>query len=242
MTVVGPLRYLRVVLVLAGLACLALYPLMLFWPTGWAWHVGHSAYPMMLVGIYATLGVFLIVAARDPLAHLSLIWFTVWSSVIHGGIMAVQAVSQTDQMGHLAGDVPALFIVAIALAVLTRRSRGTDAPHRSKIDTFNSARKECDMIGVVVTFRCAEIFDERSIRKIAESARARFAGMPALRSKAFTFNSGKREATNFYVWDTEDAAKAFFTEDLLERVAGLYGVRPHVEFVQIAALVENNRA
>ena len=72
MAVVGPLRYLRVVLVLAGLACLALYPLMLFWPTGWAWHVGHSAYPMMLVGIYATLGVFLIVAARDPQAvHLS---------------------------------------------------------------------------------------------------------------------------------------------------------------------------
>lgn len=79
MTVVDRLRYLRVVLISAGLACLALYPLMLFWPSGWAWHVGHSAYPMMIVGIYATLGVFLILAARDPLANLSLIWFTVWS-------------------------------------------------------------------------------------------------------------------------------------------------------------------
>ena len=78
---------------------------------------------MMIVGIYATLGVFLILAARDPLANLSLIWFAVWSSVVHGGIMAVQAVTQPGQMGHLAGDVPALFIVAVALAILTPRSR-----------------------------------------------------------------------------------------------------------------------
>ena len=122
MTVVDRLRYLRVVLVLAGLACLALYPLMLLWPSGWAWHDGHSDYPLMIVGLYATLGVFLILAARDPLANLSLIWFTVWSSAVHGAIMAVQAVTQPAQMGHLAGDVPALFIVAGALAILTPRS------------------------------------------------------------------------------------------------------------------------
>ncbi len=98
------------------------------------------------------------------------------------------------------------------------------------------------MIGVFVTFRYADNFDEQAVRKIAETARARFEGMPGLRSKAFTVNSGMREATNFYVWDSEDAAKAFFTDELVERVAGLYGVRPSVEFVQIATLVENNRA
>ena len=127
MTSVDRLKYLRVVLILAGIACLALYPLMLLWPSGWVWHSGHSDYPMMLVGVYATLGVFLILAARDPLAHLSLIWFTVWSSVVHAAIMAVQAVTQPDQMGHLVGDVPALLIVAIALAVLTPSSGGTNA-------------------------------------------------------------------------------------------------------------------
>ena len=97
------------------------------------------------------------------------------------------------------------------------------------------------MIGVFVTFRYGDNFDEQAVRKIAETARARFEGMPGLRSKALTVNSGKREATNFYVWDSEDAAKAFFTDELMERVTGLYGVRPSVEFVQIASLVENSR-
>jgi hypothetical protein len=97
------------------------------------------------------------------------------------------------------------------------------------------------MIGVFVTFRYGDNFNEQTVRKIAETARPKFEGMAALRSKAFTLNSAKHEATNFYVWDSEDAAKAFFTEELLERVTGLYGVRPTVEFVQIAALVENVR-
>ena len=94
------------------------------------------------------------------------------------------------------------------------------------------------MIGVFVTFSYGDNFDEQAVRKIAETARARFEGMPGLRSKAFTVNSRKREATNFYVWDSEDAAKAFFTDALLERVTSLYGARPGVQFVQIAALVE----
>jgi hypothetical protein len=86
-----------------------------------------------------------------------------------------------------------------------------------------------------------DIFAPPLTRKIAETARARFEGMAGLRSKAFTFNPTKREAVNFYVWDSEDAAKAFFTDELLKRVTGLYGVRPIVEIVQIATLVENTR-
>jgi len=127
MTVVQRLSYLRVALLIVGIACLALYPLMLFWPSGWAWHVGHSAYPMMIVGIYATLGVFLILAARNPLANLSLIWFTVWSSIVHGGIMAVQALTETGQRGHLMGDVPVLFVAAVVLVALTPRGKDANA-------------------------------------------------------------------------------------------------------------------
>ncbi|MDM0112609.1 hypothetical protein QTI66_10655 [Variovorax sp. J22R133] len=125
MTSMDRLGFLRVALVVTGLTCLALYPLMVVWPSGWAWHAGHSDYPLMIAGIYATLGVFLLRAVRDPLAHLSLIWFTVWSSIVHGGIMAVQALTQPGQMGHLVGDVPALFIAALALAVLTPRGVDT---------------------------------------------------------------------------------------------------------------------
>ena len=95
------------------------------------------------------------------------------------------------------------------------------------------------MIGVFVTFRYDDNFDERAVRRIAATARARFEGMPGLRSKAFTLNGGKPEAVNFYVWDSEGVAKEFFTDQLLARLAGLYGVRPSIEFVQIAALVEN---
>lgn len=98
------------------------------------------------------------------------------------------------------------------------------------------------MIGVRVTFRYGDNFDEHAIRKIAETARPRFEGMPGLRSKAFTLSSGKRQAMNFYVWDSEDAARAFFTDELLQRLTGLYGVRPDVEFVEIVTLVENTKS
>ena len=98
------------------------------------------------------------------------------------------------------------------------------------------------MTGVFVTFPLGDTFDERAVRKIAETARAKFEGMPGLHSKAFTLNSERREATNFYVWESEGAAKAFFTDELLARVTDLYGVRPDVEFVQIAALAESVRA
>src|SRR5262249_50633655 len=117
------LKYLRIALVLFGIIFICIYPLMIVWPSGWKWHSGYSDYPLMIVGIYATLGVFLILAARDPLAHRSLIWFTIWSSAVHGGIMAVQALAPHSH-GHLVGDVPAPLIVAIVLALLTPRGSG----------------------------------------------------------------------------------------------------------------------
>jgi hypothetical protein len=105
-----------------------IYPLTVLWPSGWSWHTeGRSAYLEMIIGIYATLGVFLVVASRNPLAHRSLIWFTVWSSIVHGGVMAVQSVVYAHSMGHLWGDVLALFAVAAVLALLTIGVRGSSA-------------------------------------------------------------------------------------------------------------------
>jgi heme-degrading monooxygenase HmoA len=95
------------------------------------------------------------------------------------------------------------------------------------------------MIAVFVTFRYESGFDADVLREIARDARARFEGMAGLRSKVFTVDSERHRAQNFYVWDSEEAAKAFFSEEMLHRVTGLYGVRPTVEFVEIAQLVEN---
>ena len=116
------LKYLKIALVAVGVIFIAgIYLLMIVWPSGWTWHTGHSDYPLMIVGVYATLGVFLLAAARNPLANLSLIRFTIWSSLVHALIMAVQAVVSPGSHGHLVGDVPALLIVAAALAALTPR-------------------------------------------------------------------------------------------------------------------------
>jgi hypothetical protein len=117
------IKYLRFALWVFGLVfILGIWPLTQIWPSGWSWHTeGRSYYLEMIMGLYATLGVFLILAARDPLKNLSLIWFTVWSSVVHGGIMAVQSFDGMHNTGHLYGDVLALFVVAAVLAFLTPR-------------------------------------------------------------------------------------------------------------------------
>ena len=116
------LRTLRLALTVIGLIfTFAIYPLTLLWPSGWAWHSGQSEYLTMIIAIYATLGVFLLLASRDPLQHRSLIWFTVWSSLVHGGVMAVQAILNTEHIGHLYGDVLGLFLVSGALSWLMTR-------------------------------------------------------------------------------------------------------------------------
>jgi hypothetical protein len=119
-------RLLQIALVAFGAVMILLYPLAVVWPSGWAWHPGaphESDYFMMIVGVYATLGAFLWNAARRPEANISLIWFTVVSSLVHAVIMTFQSFGGGGHhMGHLAGDVPALLLVAIVLSVLMRAS------------------------------------------------------------------------------------------------------------------------
>ena len=74
-----------------------------------------------MIGVYATLGIFLMWASRRPEAHISLIWFKFWSSLVHGCIMGAQAVLDPREHGHLVGDVAALFFVALLLGWLTPR-------------------------------------------------------------------------------------------------------------------------
>ncbi len=130
------LRFLRIALIIIGLLFIFfLYPLGIVWPSGWTWGHGHSHYLIMILGLYATLGIFLLIAARDPYAHTSLIWFTVWSSAVHGAIMTMQSLSNPGEGGHLLADVPALFLVAIVLAMLT--------PSRAKRTAGWNGRRFC---------------------------------------------------------------------------------------------------
>ena len=121
-------QYLRIVLVVVGIVFIfGVWPLMMLWPAGWQWQPNQAEYEQMVLGVYATLGVFLLLASRAPQQHRSLIQFAAWSSVVHAGIMAVQAFRDTAERGHLLGDVPVLAIVGIVLLLMLPKNQAAAA-------------------------------------------------------------------------------------------------------------------
>ncbi len=117
-------QYLRIVLMVVGIVFIVgIWPLMIVWPAGWQWQPNQAEYEQMILGVYATLGVFLLLGSRAPTQHRSLILFTAWSSLVHAGIMAVQAFRDTAERGHLLGDVPVLAIVGVVLLLLAPTSQ-----------------------------------------------------------------------------------------------------------------------
>jgi hypothetical protein len=98
------------------------------------------------------------------------------------------------------------------------------------------------MIGVNVTFEYDGDFDRARVVEVAKNERGTFEGMPGLRFKFFTFDEAHHRATNFYVWDSKDAADGFFSDEVRELVTGLYGVPPTIDFVEIAQMVDNSAA
>jgi len=103
-------RALKIVLVVVGLIFLALaYPMTMFFSR-------EPALAMML-SLYATLGIFLLLAARNPLANRSLIAFTAWSSFVHAAIMGAQAYLKVVQRGELIG-VAVLILIGVLLVIL----------------------------------------------------------------------------------------------------------------------------
>jgi hypothetical protein len=123
-------RLLSAALIIIGIAFCLIFPLSIVWPSGWAWHQGSPVsndYFMMIVGVYVTLGLFLIRAAKNPSANASLIWFTVWSSVIHALVMAAESLRSPMQHGHLVGDVPVLLAAAIVLGGVMARTHAKAA-------------------------------------------------------------------------------------------------------------------
>ena len=127
-------KYLKFALVVIGILFLLIYPIGIVWPSGWIWHGGEGMYYLqMICGVYAVLGIYLIFAAENPAANRSLISFTIWSSVVHAAIMAVQALADARECGHLAGDVPALFLIAAVLWFLSPKGeRGIDVARQAR--------------------------------------------------------------------------------------------------------------
>jgi hypothetical protein len=95
------------------------------------------------------------------------------------------------------------------------------------------------MIGVSVVFDYDGDFDRSRVVEVAKNARSMFEGLPGLRFKFFTMDEKKRQAMNFYVWDSKEAAETFFTDELRERVTGLYGASPTISYLEIAEFVDN---
>lgn len=111
------LRYLKVALRVFGAVFIVGVPAMMtvVWPSGWSWSPAQPEYEQMIMGIYVTLGIFLVRAARDPEANRSLIVFTIASSLVHAGIMLLQALADETERANLLGDIPALFLVGFVL-------------------------------------------------------------------------------------------------------------------------------
>jgi hypothetical protein len=115
-------RALKVVLVLAGLLFIALvYPLVLF--------VKQEPALAMMLSLYVTLGIFLLLAARNPSANSSLIAFTAWSSFAHAAVMSLQALRNFIARGELIGSAVLVVIgvVLIALAPVRSAERVSEA-------------------------------------------------------------------------------------------------------------------
>ena len=115
-------KYLKLALRVFGVIyVVGIYIMMTVWPAGWGWEPSQPEYEQMIIGVYAVMGIFMLVAARDPSGSRLFIWFVVWSSAAHAGIMLVQALLDSTENANLIGDIPALFLVAIVLGLLMPR-------------------------------------------------------------------------------------------------------------------------
>ena len=101
-------------------------------------------------------------------------------------------------------------------------------------------RERSTVVGVSVVFEYEGDFDRARVIEVAKNARKMFEGLPGLRFKFFTLDEKEQRAMNLYVWDSREAAEAFFTDELRERVTGLYGVTPTISYLEIAEIVDNS--
>jgi len=98
------------------------------------------------------------------------------------------------------------------------------------------------MIGVIVSLGPSDQLDHARATAVAEKGVPMFEGMAGLRSKVFMWDEDSATVTNVYVWESEEAARAFFTPELVSKVTEFYGTEPRVQFTEISALIDNGVA
>ena len=96
------------------------------------------------------------------------------------------------------------------------------------------------MIGVIVTLGPGNDLNRERAPAVAEQEAPMFQGRDGLLSKVFMWNDETETVINTYVWDSEEAARAFFTSpEVKAHVIKIYGVEPHVQFAEVSALIDN---
>jgi len=117
---------LKIVLAVVGVLFLALgYPLVMF--------ARQDPAVSMMFSLYVTLGVFLLLAIRNPLANRSLIAFTAWSSFAHAAVMGTQAMRDMISRGELGGVAALIVIGVVLIALAPSKQRAAPASQRSSV-------------------------------------------------------------------------------------------------------------
>jgi len=112
-------KYNKIAVLITGIALFGVFAMMMIFPGSWGWEPHQPEYEQMIMGVYAVLGIFLILASRAPEKHLSLIWFAAFSSLVHAIIMSAQAIVDPTEHANFMGDIPALYLVFILLGLTT---------------------------------------------------------------------------------------------------------------------------
>ena len=115
-------RALQVLLVLVGLLfSAAIIPIATS-----LWNEKHAEYGSMMLSLYFALGIFLLLAARDPSAHRSLIAFAAWSSFAHAAVMTVQSLRDVSERVHLLGGSAMFVLIGVAFIALAPKKQAAE--------------------------------------------------------------------------------------------------------------------
>ncbi|MDP5211049.1 DUF6632 domain-containing protein [Microbulbifer sp. 2205BS26-8] len=118
-------KYLPIALIATGLVFIfAMYPLMIWiWPAGWGLTPPQPEYEQIIIGTFGILGIFLVLAAKNPSAHLKLIWFAIWLNLVYATIMVLMVLADRTEHANLFGNVPVQYLIAGVLWYLLPRHK-----------------------------------------------------------------------------------------------------------------------